>query len=159
MQASEVRPVHGDPTAEAAGECDEYCDERCIHHTADVGWDLSWGARINFGQIDTTDPQLAVMLNLSDDAVSNGMVYRRVEPQQVATFGQHLIALAGAPGRDEIMSLIQQYALARIMANASVPTKRGREVDAIVASHERDEREVARLSSEIAAALAKAGLK
>lgn len=63
------------------------------------------------------------------------------------------------PTHAEIMSLIYRYALARLMANASVPTRGQRKVAVIVAGHERDEREVARLEDEIAAALTKAGLK
>jgi hypothetical protein len=65
---------------------------------------------------------------------------------------------ADVPTRDEVMSLISQYAAARLIANTTVPTKNQREVAAIVAGHERDEREVARLWAEIAAALTRAGL-
>jgi hypothetical protein len=154
-----ITPVRGEPEATAAEPCDEYCDADCVHHTASVGWDLSFGSRINFHPRDTSDPRLVISLQLSDDAVAKGMVYREVTPQQVATYGQQLLSLTGAPTHAELMSLIYRYALARIMANASVPTKSQREVAAIVAGHERDEREVARLETEIATALGRSGLK
>jgi alkylhydroperoxidase family enzyme len=58
------------------------------------------------------------------------------------------------PTADEIMSLVQQYALARIMENASVPTRRQRDSDFCVASHERARRESERVDAEIRRALA-----
>jgi hypothetical protein len=39
---------------------------------------------------------LVVSLHLSDDAIATGMVYREVQPQQVVTFAQQLLALTGA---------------------------------------------------------------
>lgn len=162
MQTStdrEIKPVLGQPEASAAEPCDEHCDPDCVRHTPRVGWDLSFGSRINFHPRDTSDPRMVASLHLSADAITAGMVYREVQPQQIATFGQQLLGLVGAPTRAHIMSLVHQYALARIMANVSVPTKSQREVDAIVAGHERDEREVARLEAELDAALTRAGLK
>jgi hypothetical protein len=61
-----------------------------------VGWDLSFGSRINFHPVDTTDPRLAVSLHLSDDAVATGMVHREVTAAQVAEFAQALLRLVGA---------------------------------------------------------------
>ncbi len=155
---TDLRPVYGQPEASNAETCDEHCEPDCVHHTASVGWDLSFGSRINFHPRDTRDPRLVVSLQLSDDAIANRVVYREVQPQQVAEFGQQLLGLAGAPTRAEIMALIGEYAVARLIANTTVPTKSQREVPAIVAGHERDEREVARLEKAIAAALTKAGL-
>ena len=63
-----------------------------------------------------------------------------------------------APTHAEVMTLISEYVAARLIANATVPTKSQRDVPSIVAGHERDEREVARLRAEIAAALTRAGL-
>lgn len=91
-----VRPVSGDPEAGAAEPCDEHCDIACVHHTPSVGWDLSFGSRINFHPVDTTDGRLVVSLHLSDDAVATGLVYREVSPQQVVAFAQQLLALVGA---------------------------------------------------------------
>lgn len=81
--------------------------------------------------------------------------------RDVLVVAKPLMPVAGADGptRADLMSLIYQYALARLMANASVPTKGQRTVSAIVAGHERDEREVARLEAEITDALVRAGLK
>jgi hypothetical protein len=53
-----------------------------------------------------------------------------------------------------IMSLVREYALTRIMENASVPTKNQRKNPAVVAMHQRYRDDSARLESEIAAALA-----
>lgn len=93
---SELRPVSGHPEATVAQACDEYCDPECVHHTPSVGWDLSFGSRINFGTRDTTDPRLIMSLHLSDDATATGMVYREVKPEQVVAFAQYLLALTGA---------------------------------------------------------------
>lgn len=91
-----IRPVCGEPEATAAAPCDEYCDPDCVNHTASVGWDLSFGSRINVGPRDTADPRLIVSLHLSDDAIATGMVYREATPQQVVTFAQQLLDLVGA---------------------------------------------------------------
>jgi NTP pyrophosphatase (non-canonical NTP hydrolase) len=99
---NELRPVSGQPEANTAEPCDEHCDPDCVHHTPSVGWDLSFGSRINFHPRDTADPRMVVSLHLSDDAVATGMVYREVQPQQVATFGQQLLGLAGAPAPAEM---------------------------------------------------------
>ncbi len=93
---TEIRRVDGNPEARAAEPCDEYCDVECVHHTPDVGWDLSFGSRINVHPVDTTDGRLVVTLHLSDDAVANGMVYRQVEPEQVLAFACQLLELIGA---------------------------------------------------------------
>lgn len=55
---------------------------------------------------------------------------------------------------DAVMALVYRYTLARIMANAGAPTKGQREVAEIVAAHESDRQEVARLDRELRAALA-----
>jgi hypothetical protein len=94
---AEVRPVSGDPEARAAEPCDEHCDPDCVHHTPSVGWDLSFGSRINFHPVDTQDGRMVVSLHLSDDATAKGMVYREVKPEQVAAFALHLLELV-APG-------------------------------------------------------------
>lgn len=98
-QSTEIRRVDGQPEARAAEPCDEHCDVECVHHTPNVGWDLSFGSRLNFHPVDTTDGRLVVALHLSDDAVATGMVYRRVEPEQVLTFARQLLALIGTEWR------------------------------------------------------------
>lgn len=77
-------------------------------------------------------------------------------PSPAITLAPDAVVRDLAPTRNEVMSLIHQYALARIVANASVPTKSQSES---TSWHERDEQEVARLEAEIAAALIAAGLK
>ncbi len=94
-RADEIRRVSGEPEASAAEPCDEYCDPGCVHHMPSVGWDLSFGSRINFHPVDTTDGRLVVSLHLSDDATATGMVYREVRPDQVAAFAQYLAGLVG----------------------------------------------------------------
>jgi hypothetical protein len=65
---------------------------------------------------------------------------------------------ADSPSRAEVMALIHRYALARLAANTSVPSRSQRENATCVAWHERDEAEVRRLEAEIANALTRAGL-
>lgn len=91
-----IRPVFGEPEATTAEPCDEYCEPDCVHHVANVGWDLSFGSRINIGPRSTTDPRLIMSLHLSDDAIANGMVYREVTPQKVIAYAQQLLELTGA---------------------------------------------------------------
>ncbi len=98
MSTSVLKPVYGTPEAQPAKPCDEHCDRGCVHHTASVGWDLSFGAKINFHPVDTTDGRLVVSLHLCDDALATGMVYREVSPQQLRTFAQQLLSLAGTQG-------------------------------------------------------------
>lgn len=89
----DLRPVSGDPEARAAEPCDEYCDPDCVHHTPSVGWDLSFGSRLNFHPVDTKNGRMVVSLHLSDDAVANGMVYRKVTRAQLRAFAQQILAL------------------------------------------------------------------
>lgn len=102
-----VRPVYGRPEASPAEPCDEHCDPDCIHHVHAVGWDLSFGSRINFHPRDTSDPRMVVSLQLSDDAVANRMVYREVTDEQVAAFAWHLLdmlaAKTGQPASGEVL--------------------------------------------------------
>lgn len=88
-----IRAVHGDPAFTSPLPCDEYCDPDCGHHVPGVGWDLSFGSRINFHPADAGDDRLVVLLNLSDDAIAKGMVYRQVTPEQVRAFAHGLLAL------------------------------------------------------------------
>jgi hypothetical protein len=60
------------------------------------------------------------------------------------------------PTREQVMTLVRQYALARITANATVPGRRASAT--VIELHARDVAEVQRLESEIAAALMAAGL-
>lgn len=92
---SYIRPVLGGPDATAAEPCDEHCDDDCMHHTPNVGWDLSFGSRINFGPISTADARIAVDLHLSDDAVAKGRVRRTATEQQVLDYAQMLIGMVG----------------------------------------------------------------
>lgn len=90
-----IRAVHGEPEFTSPLPCDEYCDPDCVHHVPSVGWSLSFGSRINLHPVDATDRRLVVSLQLSDDAIANGMVYRQVTPEQVREFARGLLALVG----------------------------------------------------------------
>jgi hypothetical protein len=106
---TDLRAVIGQPEADTAEPCDEHCDPDCVNHVASVGWDLSFGSRINFHQRYTRDRRLVVSLQLSDDAIAKGQVYRQVKEQQVAKFAQHLLELA-APGSGEPVELLVAFA-------------------------------------------------
>lgn len=54
------------------------------------------------------------------------------------------------PTASQVMSLVEQYALARIMENASFPTRGQRDNPVCVASHERARCESERLAAAIA---------
>lgn len=95
----DIKPVSGNPESSPPEPCDEYCDTECVHHAPTVGWDLSFGSRINFHPVDTTDGRLVVSLHLSDDAIASRMVYRQVTARQVAEFGRYLINLAAEAAR------------------------------------------------------------
>lgn len=63
---------------------------------------------------------------------------------------------AARPTRASLMTLVRQYALARITANATVPSRNASTT--VVGLHRRDVAEVQRLEREIATALAAAGI-
>jgi hypothetical protein len=107
--ADTTKPVRGQPESEQAEPCDEYCEPQCVHHVPSVGWDFSFGSRINFHPRDTTDSSLVMMLSLSDDAVASGMVYRKVEPEQVRTFARALLVLTGDPGPRDLLVEFAQW--------------------------------------------------
>ncbi len=90
-----IRTVHGDPAFTSPLPCDEHCDTDCVHHVPNVGWDLSFGSRINFHPAGAGDNTLVVNLNLSDDATRSDNVYRQVTPDQVRAFAHGLLALLG----------------------------------------------------------------
>lgn len=94
--AADLRPTLGQPETSVAEPCDKDCDSACVHHVPSVGWDLSFGSRINFHPVDTGDGRLVVHLSLSDDAIANGTVWRQVSPEQVTAFARSLLRLVGA---------------------------------------------------------------
>jgi hypothetical protein len=99
------------------------------------------------------------------------VVYHQGDEEQTATVNPkgelHLIGprdwtvrcVSDAPAYADVMSLIVQYAMARLVADTTVPTKSQLDSFAIVAGHEWDKQDVHRLEGEIAAALRRAGLK
>ena len=93
--------VYGEPYLDEAQECDEYCGSACVHHVVSAVWDLSGGARINFHPVDTTDGRLVMVLNLSDDAVRTGIVYREVTVEQIRAHAAHLLELASQADHGE----------------------------------------------------------
>lgn len=58
------------------------------------------------------------------------------------------------PAGDKIMTLVYEYALARILQNVSVPTKSQRNNEFCVASHDRARQESDRLEAELYRAIA-----
>jgi len=93
-----LRPTNGHPEFIPREDYDiDDFDGKPIPPTLEsVGWDLSFGSRINFGVIEDGTGDLYVDLQLSDDAVANGMVIRSVTREQVLAFAQHLLDLVGA---------------------------------------------------------------
>jgi len=88
-----------------------------------------------------------------------GSLWDSSDPHDAAEAARWEQSQASPPKtRAEIMSLVRQYALARIVQNISTPTRRGRESTAIVEAHARDVAEVQRLEGLIATALAAAGI-
>jgi hypothetical protein len=108
-QRAALKQVHGEPQADTAEPCDENCELACVHHVPGVGWDLSFGSRINVHPVDTTDDRMIVQLNLSDDAVMNRGVTREATREQVATFATHLLALVPDQAEHAAVELLTAY--------------------------------------------------
>lgn len=80
-------PAMGDPSTE--DEEDE--DGQPLPGTNWVGWDMSWGCRINFGQ---RDGDLLFTLSISDMAQKRGVEQKTVTPRQLRQFARKLADLA-----------------------------------------------------------------
>jgi hypothetical protein len=90
-------PVFGGPEFTERVEYDpaDFYGEEYPPTPASIGWDLSGGARINYGRHEDGGP-LLVTLNLSDYALKTGIVQRIVTREQLVEHARHLLRLAGA---------------------------------------------------------------
>lgn len=59
-----------------------------------VGWDLSWGCRVSFGDDDPAG--LVVAVSMSEEDQRKGITNRLATPEQVRRFARDLLALADA---------------------------------------------------------------
>jgi len=90
-----MRAVNGDPDYKPATTPEEIQEPAnefgCLpqEDPAHAGWDLSMGARINYGR----DPngQLCVDLHLGPDYDGSGIVRRAVTPNQLVQHAMHLL--------------------------------------------------------------------
>lgn len=92
------KPVFGHPQYRPQQPIDDMYGDPGLTEPTRVGWDLSGGARINYGYLadDTPGGQLAATLSISDYATATGIVQRLVTREQLAQHGMHLLRLAGA---------------------------------------------------------------
>lgn len=80
-----LKPTHGTPH-----------DAESIDGCEGIGWDLSWGFRLNVGHDDAEDPTspLTIGANFSDADQARGIVVRETTPQQLEEFARLLLNLA-----------------------------------------------------------------
>lgn len=82
---SGLKPTHGDPhDAESLDGCES------------IGWDLSWGFRLNVGHDTAEDPtsSLTIGANFSDTDQARGIVVRETTPEQLEEFARLLLDIA-----------------------------------------------------------------
>ncbi len=87
-------PVYGDPQFRQQEQDVDMFGDPCLTEPTSCGWDLSGGARINYGPDD--DGTLQVTLNISDYALKTGIVQRIVTREQLVAHAEHLLRIAGA---------------------------------------------------------------
>lgn len=88
-------PVYGSPQFLQQEQIEDMFGDPALTEPTSCGWDLSGGARINYGHVDDGGP-LLVTLNLSDYAMATGIVQRIVTREQLVEHARHLLRLAGA---------------------------------------------------------------
>lgn len=86
------KPVSGDPEFLEGEPGAVYLGEEIDPIQPSAGWDLAFGARINYGPDDTGT--LRMDLHLSDQARAAGVVHRTVTPEQLIQHAVHLIRIA-----------------------------------------------------------------
>lgn len=64
-----------------------------------VGWDLSFGFRLNVGQLDCDRATLTIGAHFSDADLARGFVERSVTPAQLDEFARLLLNLAASQRR------------------------------------------------------------
>jgi hypothetical protein len=95
-----MRPVSADPDFKPAATPEEIAEladtSGCSPEPdpAHAGWDLSMGARLNYGR----DPngQLCADLQLGPDYDGSGVIRRAVTTEQLVAHAQHLLQIAYA---------------------------------------------------------------
>lgn len=80
-----LKPTEGDPH-----------DSESIENCEGVGWDLSFGFRLNVGHADHEDIKspLTIGAHFSDADLARGFVEREVSPAQLEEFARLLLNLA-----------------------------------------------------------------
>ena len=87
-----LKPTHGDPH-----------DSSDVDDLESVGWDLSFGFRLNVDhdiEEDLTSP-LTIGAHFSDADLARGFVKRQVTPEQLEEFARLLLNMAAAHKRRE----------------------------------------------------------
>lgn len=99
-----TRPVYSDPDFKRAATAEEIAqlaeESGCPPEPdpAHAGWDLSFGARLNYGR--DIDGTLVVNLQLGPDYDGSGVVRRAVTPTQLVEHARHLLLVAA----DEVLA-------------------------------------------------------
>ncbi len=80
-----LKPTHGTPH-----------DSESLDGCEGIGWDLSWGFRLNVGHDDAEDPTspLTIGANFSGTDQARGIVVRETTPEQLEEFARLLLNLA-----------------------------------------------------------------
>ena len=83
--ASTLRPTYGAPH-----------DSESLDGCEGLGWDLSWGFRLNVGHDVADDPTspLTIGASFSDSDQANGIVVREAAPEQLEEFARLLLDIA-----------------------------------------------------------------
>jgi hypothetical protein len=84
-----LRSTHGDPYDSSDDETPE-----------SIGWDLSFGFRLNIGHSDYGDVTTPLTI-FSDAALARGFCERKVTPAQLEEFARLLLNIAAAHKRRE----------------------------------------------------------
>lgn len=79
------RPAHGAPH-----------DSESLDGCEGIGWDLSWGFRLNIGHDTAEDPTspLTIGASFSDSDQAHGIVVRETTPEQLEEFARLLLGIA-----------------------------------------------------------------
>lgn len=101
-----LRTTSGNP--EVVYELDE--EGQPIPCTPTVGWDISFGCRLNFGW--DPDGQLAVTVSISDDVQKNGIAKRKITSKQLNDLSGKLVEVARAGLSPLQAHLASEHALA-----------------------------------------------
>ena len=83
--AQTLKPTNGAPH-----------DSESLDGCEGIGWDLSWGFRLNVGHDDAEDPTspLTIGACFSDSDQARGIVVRKTSPEQLEEFARLLLSIA-----------------------------------------------------------------